>query len=841
MPQGRWHSHFGAPLTGAAGAATPVVPYTDPNAVGSIGLCNQAGQQITSGSISTTPFAWRAVSTQPAPAPYNNAGRTATLVAFQPLEGLPAGDWSGAQMTSSSSYTNPANPMAAATDGDQSLQDFIEQYPPKWDGFVQLRMYLGTANQQPYRLQYPALNIQVTGNTWQAVGGSPVNCASGTAVSIESELLPSSTTSAPTTSTTTTTPAAAGAAQGASDGATPGTDRRFLHGKGARQEVRRWRRQGRPRRLRQPSDTSRSCSESPWPSWCCWRACTSLVLRRRRLAARAADPSDSSSQLFNERRHTMKTLSDAPPSGRSPTATSGRHTGDQHRAGQRRVRVQRGCVDHAAVGADHQSAGGGRPHLLQLVGRRDHGREHLGQSHRRLHSGEHRPAADPTLADLNGFTRPSTAAGPRAGQLERSRSRQLELAERSAPGALGTSSLPVYTGQDYSLSQLTESLPNTDTSTTDGYAGMYVLRLQTFQHNDGGTTSSYDSADISVDPDTGAWTLVYSPQAATTTTLDTPTPASPQNAGASVTLTATVADASAPGTVQFESGGSPVGGAQPVVNGTATLTTTALPTGTDSLSAVYTPTTGAAFAGSTSTNSVSYTIDAPTVPGAPTIGTATPGNTSASVSFTAPASNGGSAITSYTVTATDATTPANGGQTGTGTTSPITVTGLTNGDSYTFTVTATNGVGTGAASGASNAVTPATVPGAPTGVSAVAGQGQASVSFTAPASNGGSAITGYTVTATDATTPANGGQTGTGTTSPISVTGLTNGDSYTFKVTATNAIGAGAASSASSPVTPEATVPGAPDWGLGHAGHGRPASASARPPPTAGPPSPATP
>ena len=65
-------------LAGGDAAAGSAVPYTDPNAVGSIGLCNQAGQQITSGSISTTPFAWRAVSTQPAPAPYNNAGRTAT-------------------------------------------------------------------------------------------------------------------------------------------------------------------------------------------------------------------------------------------------------------------------------------------------------------------------------------------------------------------------------------------------------------------------------------------------------------------------------------------------------------------------------------------------------------------------------------------------------------------------------------------------------------------------------------------------------------------------------------------------------------------------------------------
>jgi hypothetical protein len=212
-------------LAGRAGAS-PAAPYTDPAVVGSIGLCNQAGQQITSGSVTAKPFAWRAVSTQPAQAPYDNAGRTATLVAYQPLQSLPPGDWSGAQMTSSSSYTNPANPMAAATDGDQSLQDIIAQYPPQWDGFLQLRMYLSTSDKQPYTLHYPALNIQVTGSTWQAIGGSPVNCASGTAVSIESVLLPSATTPPPppstTTTTTTTTTTASGA--GTSSGTTPASD-----------------------------------------------------------------------------------------------------------------------------------------------------------------------------------------------------------------------------------------------------------------------------------------------------------------------------------------------------------------------------------------------------------------------------------------------------------------------------------------------------------------------------------------------------------------------------------------------------------------------------------------
>jgi hypothetical protein len=88
-------------------------------------------------------------------------------------------------------------------------------------------------------------------------------------------------------------------------------------------------------------------------------------------------------------------------------------------------------------------------------------------------------------------------------------------------------------------------------------------------------------------------------------------------------------------------------------------------------------------------------------PGAPTIGTATAGDASASVTFTAPTDTGQSAIVSYTVTSSP------GSLTGTGSASPITVSGLTNGTAYTFTVTATNATGTGPASAASNSVTPA--------------------------------------------------------------------------------------------------------------------------------------
>lgn len=89
-------------------------------------------------------------------------------------------------------------------------------------------------------------------------------------------------------------------------------------------------------------------------------------------------------------------------------------------------------------------------------------------------------------------------------------------------------------------------------------------------------------------------------------------------------------------------------------------------------------------------------------------------------------------------------------------------------------------------------------PDAPTNVSATAGDAQAEVSFTAPSDNGGSAITSFRVTSSPE------GITATGSSSPITVTGLTNGTAYTFTVAAQNQLGFGPESTASSSVTPQA-------------------------------------
>ncbi len=102
---------------------------------------------------------------------------------------------------------------------------------------------------------------------------------------------------------------------------------------------------------------------------------------------------------------------------------------------------------------------------------------------------------------------------------------------------------------------------------------------------------------------------------------------------------------------------------------------------------------------------------------------------------------------------------------------------------------------------AASGTTSPTAPSAPTAVVATAGDGSASVAFTAPESNGGAPITSYTVAASPGTATA------TGSASPITVSGLTNGTSYTFTVTARNSVGPGPASAPSNSVKPISTAP----------------------------------
>ncbi len=176
-----------------------------------------------------------------------------------------------------------------------------------------------------------------------------------------------------------------------------------------------------------------------------------------------------------------------------------------------------------------------------------------------------------------------------------------------APGALGASALPTVSGSgaDSSISVLASDFPNLDTS-NDGYAGIYQLRLKTSATGKSQTTT-YDSADIQISGST--WSVVYpTPSLTSTTTTLGASPISPQVQGTSVTLTATVSPA-APGTVQFKVGATNIGSPVTVSAGSASIATTSLPLGVDSLSAVFTPAAFAAYAGST--GGASFTITVP--------------------------------------------------------------------------------------------------------------------------------------------------------------------------------------------------------------------------------------
>lgn len=183
---------------------------------------------------------------------------------------------------------------------------------------------------------------------------------------------------------------------------------------------------------------------------------------------------------------------------------------------------------------------------------------------------------------------------------------------------------------------------------------------------------------------------------------------------------------------------------------------------------------------------------------APSGASATPGNQEATISWTAPSDDGASPITGYVITPSANSTALAPitltSWTTSGTTLSATVPGLTNGTPYRFTVAAINAAGPGAPSTATKAVTPLTTPGAPTGLGLTTTTTTATLSWARPGDDGGSTITGYTVTVTSSgnvTTTANL----TRSTTTYTAKNLTPGSTYTFTVAATNAAGTGVAQS----------------------------------------------
>ena len=204
---------------------------------------------------------------------------------------------------------------------------------------------------------------------------------------------------------------------------------------------------------------------------------------------------------------------------------------------------------------------------------------------------------------------------------------------------------------------------------------------------------------------------------------------------------------------------------------------------------------------------------ATTVPGVPTgLTAAARGNTQIDLTWTAPGSDGGSAITGYKIEVSP--DGANWTTLEADTTDSATTyshTGLAGGATRHYRVSAINTNGAGAPSGVDDATTGTTVPGAPTGLVATAsGSTQIDLTWTAPGSDGGSAITGYKIEVSpDGANWTTHLADTTRSATTYSHTGLTGGATRHYRVSAINTNGAGAPSNVDDATT-DTTAPGAP-------------------------------
>lgn len=178
----------------------------------------------------------------------------------------------------------------------------------------------------------------------------------------------------------------------------------------------------------------------------------------------------------------------------------------------------------------------------------------------------------------------------------------------TAPRSLANSPNPLYVGDpgDLNMGQLPIDMPHPATDNGTPYQGLYQIRLITSGPT--GADPKWWRADVQITGNT--WTQVFCPGAdVNSTTTLTVSPSSPQTAGTTVDLTATVAPSTATGTVQFRDGTSNLGQSVSVTAATATLSTSSLAVGSRQLLATFIPTDPTAINGSTS-NSVAYEITA---------------------------------------------------------------------------------------------------------------------------------------------------------------------------------------------------------------------------------------
>ena len=370
----------------------------------------------------------------------------------------------------------------------------------------------------------------------------------------------------------------------------------------------------------------------------------------------------------------------------------------------------------------------------------------------------------------------------------------------TAPADTGGTPLTGYLVQVRSGSSVVRTVPLTGTATTTTVTGLtngqaYTFAVAARNANGTGAFSAPSAAVVPASAPTVAPTGLVVTQTGLGTATVSFTAATPAGADGGSPVTSFA--------VQAFNGTTAVGSPASVPGTATSAVVTGLPRGTLTFTVRAVNAVGAGPAATSAAKAISG------LAGAPTAVSGTRGNTAVALRWTAPADNGGTALTGYAVQVRSGTAVVKT-VTLTGTATTTTVTGLTNGRSYTFAVAARNANGTGGFSAASAALVPASAPtAAPVGITATAGTVGAPVTAVtrrgafAATGTGGSAVTGFQVLAYRVVGSSNvlvAIRTVSAPTTGFTYPGLVNGATYRFRWRAVNAVGTGPLSAFSNAV-----------------------------------------
>ncbi|MBA2954206.1 hypothetical protein GON03_07725 [Nocardioides sp. MAH-18] len=160
-------------------------PYDDPESAGLLTLCAADGTPVTGGRVDERPFVDVVLGETGLPPAYDARGAVATLFAYQPREGVAASEFSGSPLTAAAVLADATKPGAVVTEDAWSLGDFTTAFPADWDGYVQLRLYLGTPDAGTLTDQpYDTADLRVDGDRWELVRGGGASCADAESVTV---------------------------------------------------------------------------------------------------------------------------------------------------------------------------------------------------------------------------------------------------------------------------------------------------------------------------------------------------------------------------------------------------------------------------------------------------------------------------------------------------------------------------------------------------------------------------------------------------------------------------------------------------------------------------------